>query len=329
MSVTSDIIIGPDGRPDAASSGRVAVAVGGIIDAHHHFWDLANNHYPWLQEQLITAHFGDYAAIRRSYLAPDLRADLGQVNLAASVHIEAHWRGGTAPEGETAWLTGHARDHGLPSVMMGAADLAAPDLDQVLAAHQAFPGFRGIRVMAMGRGAPEGAALYRDPQFQRGMAAMVAQDLCVDLQAPPITHVAVADLAAQFPKARIAITHCGLPLDRSAEGLERWRDGMSRLAEAPNVVVKLSGLAMTDWHWTCDSLAPLVQHLRTAFGPRRLMFGSNFPVDGLFSDYPTLLAGYVAALGPLPEADLRAIFHDTAKGFYRIDTPQPPKSKTP
>ena len=318
MTLANDIPLGPDGRPDAASCARIAGALGPIIDAHHHLWDLETNCYPWLQDQPVTAHFGDYSAIRRSYLVADLRDDLGPARLAGSVHVEAHWRGGTAPDGETAWLAGQARDHGLPSVMMGAADLRAPDLDQVLAAHQAHSGFRGIRVMAMGRGDPEGAALYRDPAFLRGMEMLAARDLCVDLQAPAITQGAVAELAARFPETRIAIIHCGLPLDRSDAGLRLWRDGMSRLADAPNVVVKLSGLPMTDRHWTCDNLAPLVQHLLAAYGAKRLMFGSNFPVDGLFSDYPTLLTAYVAALGAT-EAGLRAIFHDTAQEFYRIE----------
>lgn len=318
MTEYPDITLDIRGRPDQASARLIIAAIGPVVDAHHHLWDLQSNHYPWLQEAPIKTHFGDYNAIRRDYLPEEFLHDVKPTALAVSVHIEAHWRGGTDPAGESAWLATQAARHGLPNVIMGAADLCSPDLSATLDAHQLAPQFRGIRVMSMGRGAPEGAALYRDATFQRGLALLFDRGLCVDLQAPPATHEAVAELADLFPQGRFAVIHCGLPLDRSANGLADWRRGVTQLAQASNVYMKLSGLPMTDQSWSCASFAPLVRHICDTFGSARMMFGSNFPVDRLFSDFPTLLAGYVAALGQMDQANLRAIFHDTAQAFYQV-----------
>ena len=84
---------GRDLTPDAVAG--LLAGLGAIVDAHHHFWDLGRNHYPWLQEKPVQAHFGDYAAIRRNYLPADLKAALqagsAGIQLDATVHVEAHW----------------------------------------------------------------------------------------------------------------------------------------------------------------------------------------------------------------------------------------------
>lgn len=305
------------GRPDAAAVAVVAGAIGPVLDAHHHLWDLDANSYPWLQEKPVQAHFGDYSRIRKTYLASDYRRDVGIVQLAGSVHVEAHWRDGIAPQDETAWLSAHSDSQGLPDAIIGAAEAMSPDLDDVLNAHQAFARFRGIRIMAYGRGKPEGALRYRDECFRTGLARMVERDLIIELQAPPTAHGAVCELADLHPSARFVIIHCGLPIDRSGAGLATWREGIAMMARHENVSMKLSGLPMTDHKWDVSSFKPMVRHLLDNFGTYRLMFGSNFPVDGLFSDYPTLLAGYVAAIGVRDIAPLRRIFRETSSAFYR------------
>lgn len=127
-----------------------------------------------------------------------------------------------------------------------------------------------------------------------------------------------AALAADFPDVPIVLTHAGLPLDRSAGGLQAWRRGMRQLAERPNVWVKVSGLPMTDWRWTIESLRPLVLETIEIFGIKRAMFGSNFPVDGLYSDYDSLVDAYRMITAGFTLEERRAVFHDNAQRFYRL-----------
>ena len=311
-------------RFDPAHRAEILAAIGPIIDAHHHYWDLEHNQYPWLQSHRVPTHFGNYDAICRTYLRDDFQAAWQGVNVVGSVHVEAHWRAGQDPAGETRWLAslGHP-----PSACVGHADVLAPDLAQVLAAHCAAGGCRGVRMMTRRAKTPSGVALLQDPRFLRGLETVAAQGLSFDLQATPDMMPAAAELARRVPQLTILLTHAGLPLDQSPAGLALWRAGLTALAQCPNVAVKLSGLAMADWQWTAQSMAERVTQVFDIFGQDRLCFGSNFPVDSLFSSYPDLVAGYAAPFctqgsGPgsgLGADILRAIFHDTAQRLYRLE----------
>ena len=97
-----------------------------------------------------------------------------------------------------------------------------------------------------------------------------------------------------------------------------WRRGMRKMADCPNIAVKITGLPMTDWHWTTDSLRPVVLETIEIFGVDRCMFGSNFPIDGLHSSFDTLLDAYREIVATLSEDEQRALFHDNASRYYRI-----------
>ncbi|WP_336055543.1 amidohydrolase family protein [Nitratireductor sp. CH_MIT9313-5] len=304
---------------DAPSKPDLLLQIGPVVDAHHHFWDLEKNHYPWLQEAPVKAHFGDYGAIRRSYLPADLRKDAGAIDLLATVHVEAHWRGGREPEGETAWLGGLARDCGFPGAIVGFCDLLSANCDEVLARHQQHSRLRGIRMLTQRPGNPSGSALMRDTRFREGLKKVAAAGLSFDLQTTAQTMPAAVELVQDLPELSFALTHAGLPLDRSEAGLAAWRRGIAALSACSNVTAKLSGLPMCDWRWSVGSLRPFVLHLLESFGPERVMFGSNFPVDGLFSSYTDLLTAYAQiVLEGCGEKALSPVFRDTALRFYRI-----------
>ncbi|MDC0739583.1 amidohydrolase family protein [Cognatishimia sp. SS12] len=302
-------------RIHPAQRAELLARVGPIVDAHFHQWDLAANHYPWLQESPVKAHFGDYAAIRQSYLPADFAADHGEVVVAKRVHIEAHWRGFVDPAGETRWLSALA---GGPDAIVGHADLLAENLADVLDAHMQSSEFRGVRMMTQRPQPPAGLELISDPRFLAGLKTLAARGLNFDLQARPDMLQAARNMAENVGDLPIALTHAGLPLDRSSEGIELWQEGLRDIAKAPNVICKLSGLAMGDWHWSVASMTEMVRRVFDIFGPERLCFGSNFPVDRLFARYPDLLAAHIAALQSEKDADLRAVFHETAHRFYRL-----------
>ncbi len=293
-----------------------------IVDAHHHLWDLAANHYPWLSGPPVTAHFGPYDRIRKTYGVAEYLRDARGQHVVQSVHVEAG-ADPADPVRETRWLQAQADRYGFPHGIVAYADLAAPDAPAVLEAHRSFPNVRGIRMMAWppgqlrGSGDP-GRSRMSDRAWRRGFARLPTLGLTFDLQAPPPLMAEAAALAADFPDVGLALTHAGLPLDRSPEGLAAWRAGMRALAERPNVCVKVSGLAMTDWHWTVDSLRPLVLETIEIFGVDRAMFGSNFPVDGLYSDFDTLFDAYRRIVAGFTLDEQRRLFHDNARRFYRL-----------
>ena len=102
--------------------------------------------------------------------------------------------------------------------------------------------------------------------------------------------VATANILEAAPDTRVALCHAGSPHDRSSQGLDSWAQNLRHLSTLPQVVCKLSGLGMFDHRWTNQTIAPLIDTCLDQFGPERCMFGSNFPVDSLYSDYATLAA---------------------------------------
>lgn len=309
---------GTHDRPSPAECSKLVSRLGPVVDAHHHLWDLENHSYPWLQESPVETHFGDYAAIRKSYLPANYQTDTGEVQLLASVHVEAHWQGGRDPAGETRWLQEQADVHRIPTAIIAHADLTSADLAAVLDEHGQVSRFRGVRVMCLRGGDASGRKLLRSRSFLRGVAQLAERGLRLELQMNASLVREVRQLVQAFPQLPVMIIHAALPLDRQVEKVHAWRHCIEELSAQNGLHVKLSGLPMTDWQWTSDSLRPFIQHLVDCFGPERVVFGSNFPVDSLFSDYSTLLAAYVVALEHMGDAALHQIFRESANRFYAL-----------
>jgi predicted TIM-barrel fold metal-dependent hydrolase len=294
-----------------------------FVDAHHHLWDLrANPRYPWLVGPPVQTHFGDYASIRRNYVVADFRADAAGANLIKSIHCEAGWDR-SDPVGETRWLQATADREGLPTAFIVHCRLEADDVGETLDAHLAHSRVRGVRQLLftpeeLKRRVATSATLLDDPAWRRGFARLAPLDLAFDLQATVPVMTAAARLASDFPDTQIVLTHLGLPLDRSREGLEQWSRGMQRLAACPNIAVKISGLPMTDWKWTLASIRPLIRRAIGLFGAERCMIGSNFPVDRLHASFDQLIAAYKACFSDLSETEQHQILHGTAERIYRI-----------
>lgn len=295
-----------------------------IIDPHHHLWDLEHLHYPWLAEP-VEHIVGDYSAIRQSYLLADFRADTGNQALKRSVHLEAASDPG-APVDETAWLQAVAddpRSGGFPHGIVAHADLGADDAEDTLERHCRHANIRGIRQMlnygdepklrVAGRG-----DLMTDERWRAGFALLKKYGLSFDLQIWPWQMEDAASLAGDFPDIQLILNHAGSPIEQDDAGLARWRLGMERLAQAPNVAVKISGLGMFDADWTTESIRPLVLETIDAFGVERAMFASNFPVDKLMGGYDRIWESFDTITAAFSEDERRKLFHDNAKRYYRL-----------
>lgn len=285
------------------------------IDAHHHLWDLSAVHYPWLAAQGVERFFGNPAPIQRDYLLGEFRRDAN--GFSASVHIQVGAEDGWA---EASWVQSVAdANPDWPMAQVAFCDLTADERDTQLDRLQTLPTLRGVRQI-VGRAPGEDArtgtnALLDDPRFAAGLREVGARGMSFDLQLIPDLYDAMARVLDAAPDTPTALCHAGSPHDRSAAGLDAWAKQLMRLSERPQVTCKLSGLGMFDHDWSVQSIRPIFETVLDQFGPDRCMFGSNFPVDSLYSDYETLIRAYETLI---PREAQAAIFHETAARFYDL-----------
>jgi predicted TIM-barrel fold metal-dependent hydrolase len=294
-----------------------------IIDAHQHFWDLETNYLPWLRDEpQIPFRYGDYAALKRSYLPDDYRRDLDGIALAGTVFVETEWDR-RDPVGETRWVQTLRDRTGLPSVMVCHAALDRDDAPDILARQAAFPFVRGVRHKPRAASSPHkmerGArSSMTDPAWRHGFALLADHGLSFDLQTPWWHLAEAAELNMLYPDIRIILNHTGLPRDRSEGELAGWRAAMTVFAAAPNVAVKISGLGEPGHAWSLDRNRSVILDTIGIFGEDRCMFASNFPVDGLVGNLGTITAGFAEATEKLGLETQGKLFAGNARRIYRL-----------
>lgn len=294
-----------------------------VIDAHQHFWDLQRNRHPWLQDEPpVPFRYGDYTAIRRTYLPDDYRRDTATANVVATVHIEAEWTEDD-PVGEQRWLSGLRQATGLPTVSVAQARLDRDDVAEVLAAQASVDFVRGIRHKPRAATDPRDArrgesGSMDDARWRAGFALLAGHGLSFDLQTPFWHAEATAALARDFPSTQIVVNHGFLPCDRSAEGLASWRRALELIAGEPNVALKISGLGLPGRNWPVEDNVSAMRDAIRIFGTDRSMFASNYPVDSLCARFDTILAGFRAAIADRSEAEQMLLLGGNAARIYRI-----------
>jgi len=127
-----------------------------------------------------------------------------------------------------------------------------------------------------------------------------------------------ADLASAFPDLQIVLLHAGMLTDRNPATLAQWRAGMQALSGCPNVSTKLSALSTFARRCSAEIWQPIVHDTLAWFGPARCMFGSDFPVEKLWTDYQRLFQVFRKCIDHLSIDDQRAVLHDTAARTYRL-----------
>ncbi|WP_035201162.1 amidohydrolase family protein [Agrobacterium tumefaciens] len=292
-----------------------------IIDPHFHLWDLENNYYPWLSDGVKPSAFGDYTAINKTYLIGDYLADAANQNLVKAVHLDVGYDP-KDPSGETRWLQGVADKHGFPHGIVGYADLSKPDVGDLLDEHMQYPNFRGIRQsMNFHQDRTKTyltqAEVSRTPEWRNGFKELARRGLSFDLQIYYWQMEEFYELAYDFPEVQIILNHTGMQVD-GPDHFSGWRDAIKKLARAPNVACKISGLGMGNWNWTTEDFRSYVETAIAAFGVERCMFASNFPVDKLFSDYDRLFQAFREITEAYSREHRLALFHDNAARFYRL-----------
>ncbi|RVU22794.1 amidohydrolase [Streptomyces antnestii] len=278
-----------------------------VVDAHHHVWDLSVRDQDWITGEQL-------APIRRNFTLGDLAPLAHKSGVTATVLVQT-----VTVEEETPEFLALADGHELVAGVVGWADLTRPDIAETLARLAALPGGRylkGIRHQVQGEPDPEW--LLR-PDVLRGLAAVADAGLVYDLVVLPHQLPACAGAAAALPGLTFVLDHCGKPPVASG-AVEPWAGSLRALAALPNTVCKLSGLVTEadPATWTPDVLRPYADTVLEAFGPGRVMFGSDWPVCTLAATYEQVTQAAQELTGSLTAGEREAVFGGTATRVYRL-----------
>ncbi len=297
---------------------------GPIIDAHHHLWDLSLGRHPWITDadSPIKA-LGDVAFLRHDYMPADFVADIGPQNVAGTVYVEAAWDRSRPAEEEVLWVEALTRPPGMAARLVSWTDLRSPDAGRVLDGLAAHPSVVGIRETIRWHPDPakrwSESGILADPAWRRGFDELCRRNLSLELLMNPYQSDEVAALAAETPDQLFIVNHCGTPVDRDAEGLERWRRGLVLMGKQPNVQIKVSNYGAYGPDRSLDSLRRTVMTCIEAFGPRRSMFGSDYPVGRRSMPYQDMCERFKDIVRDFSAAEQRDLFHDNAARTYRFE----------
>jgi predicted TIM-barrel fold metal-dependent hydrolase len=291
-----------------------------IIDAHHHIWRQAD--LLWLQGPQQPRIFGDYGPLQRDYPIDEYLRDVKAAGVVKSIYVQANWPVERAVD-EVAWVQSVADRHGFPHGIVGYADLSAPNVADTLDRQLAYANLRGVRQQlhwhekTLYRFASR-ADLADDPAWRRGLREVGKRGLLFELQVFTSQMAASARLARDFPQVTFVLLHAGMQEDRSPAGIAAWREGMKLLAGCPNVVTKLSALGTFARQCSVALWQPVIEQTLEIFGPSRCLYGSNFPIEKLWTSYGEIIATMRAALAGLSASDQQAVLHDNAARIYRL-----------
>ena len=291
-----------------------------IVDAHHHIW--RQRDLPWLSGPMQPRIFGPYESIRRDYPIAEYRDDVAGTGVVQSVYVQANWPV-TRFEDEVAWVQSVSDDTGWPHAIVGYCDMTVEDARPSLDRLAKYPAMRGIRQQLHWHENPlyrfaTSPDLARDPTVQRNIAALSDYGWSFDLQVFARQMTGAAELAAACPEVTFVLQHAGMLEELSDAGWAVWRQGMGRLAEQRNVVSKLSAFGTFIHRNDADHIARLLSETVAIFGADRCLYGSNFPIEKLWTSYPALIGAFRDAAHTLSDAEQRAIFADTARRVYRL-----------
>ena len=292
----------------------------GIVDAHHHIWRQAD--LAWLSGPMQPRIFGPYEPIRRDYPIREYLGDIAGSGVLRSVYVQTNWPNDRF-EDEAAWVQQTANEHGWPHALVAYAGFGVEDVRPQLDRLARYPLVRGARMQLHWHENP----LYRftarpdlcaDPAIRRNIGHLADYGWSFDLQvfAPQMAEAAM--LAESCPKVTFVLQHAGMWEDLSPEGRTAWRAGITRLARCPNVVSKLSGLGTFIHRNDAAHITAVLDETVAIFGADRCLFGSNFPIEKLWTSYRDLVEAYRTATARLSPGQRDAIFAGTAKRVYRL-----------
>jgi len=284
-----------------------------FVDTHVHYIDLKdpNLHYSWLQPEWVHPVLGDIDGLKvLKYTAEHYIAETRFQNVTKCIHVQAAL-GIADPVEETRWLQEQADRTGFPHGIVAHCDLAGPDAETTIERHLEYANLRGVRDFGQGD-------YLADETWRKGYGLLAKHGLVFCLDLVPEDLPKVRALADAYPDVVLCIDHAGFPRRRDDEYFQMWGRGMKEAAGAPNTVVKVSGLGMCDNRWTVASFRPWVEGCIDAFGTERSFFGTNWPVDRLYSSYGDVVDAYAEIISGFSQSEQVALFSQNAERIFRV-----------
>jgi L-fuconolactonase len=282
------------------------------VDAHQHFWHYNMEEFGWIDDSM--------GAIRRDFLPSDLALLLRVSGVDASITVQAR-----QSIEETEWLLDLSHENDWIAGVVGWAALTEPAVEATLQRLAANPKLKGVRHVLQG----EPDAYMASEDFNAGVAKLRRYGLTYDLLVLARQLPAAIAFVDRHPQQPIVLDHIAKPLI-AAQDLEPWRTNIRKLAQRPHLCCKLSGMVTeADFdHWTIEQLRPYVDTVLEAFGPERLMFGSDWPVCTVAASYQRWHSTVASLLAELSRDEQASIFGNTAIHFYGLDSSRLPQQFT-
>jgi L-fuconolactonase len=272
-----------------------------IVDAHQHFWDPARGDYGWLKPD---------SPIHRVFSTAELRPLLIQAGVDATILVQA------APTpGETDYMLAIARKTPWVLGVVGWIDLLAPDAASEVRRRAADRHFLGVRPMLQDLTDPD---WIRQAALDPALNAIAAEGLVFDALILPHQIDAITELAARHPQISIVLDHGGKPKLGQADSMKGWARDLEKLAAAPNVTCKVSGLLNElPSDGSRADIIGAIGVLFDLFGPNRLLWGSDWPVLTLAGDYAGWFELAREAIAVKESAAVRTVMGESAMCVYR------------
>lgn len=272
------------------------------VDAHQHYWRFDPVRDAWITP--------DMAVIRRDFLPSDAAPLLAQVGIDAVVAVQAD-----QSEDETDFLLSLAAENAWIRGVVGWVDLRAHDLDDRVARWSSAPALKGFRHIAQG----EPDDFLMRPDVIAGVRQLGQLGYTYDILIYPRQLAAAHELVQQCPDVRFVLDHCAKPMIATGN-LAEWHTAIGRIARHENVTCKVSGLVTeASWNsWTYDEVLPVLDAVADAFGPERLMFGSDWPVCLLAADYSRVAEIVERWSEKLTAVERARLWGGTAQAVYSL-----------
>lgn len=274
-----------------------------IIDSHQHFWK-----YHPVKDAWIT---NDMKIIQQDFLPEHLAPIFQTLNIEGCVAVQAD-----QSEEETEFLLGLAKTNDFIKGVVGWVDLSSPNVSFRLEHYAQNPYFKGVRHILQA----EKEDFLLDPKFQFGISQLSTLNLTYDILVYPTHLKNTATLVSKFPENKFVLDHLAKPYIKSGE-IEQWKKDIQRIAQNPNVYCKLSGyVTEADLaNWKYQDFVPYFDVIFEAFGAYRVLFGSDWPVCLLATEYEEVLNIVNHYINELNLDEKQAILGGNASKFYNLN----------
>lgn len=277
--------------------------VGNRIDAHQHFWKFDPLRDSWITD--------DMSVLQRDFLPEDLQPLLEKNGMDACVVVQSD-----QSEAENVFQLENARKHDFIKGIVGWIDFQAENAEERLAYYSRYPKMKGFRHVLQGEA---DRALMLHPEFKRGISKLSRFGYTYDILIFPDQLRYAKEFVATFPNQPFVIDHLAKPNIKEKD-ITAWKKDIMAVAEHENVYCKISGMVTeADWkHWENHDFVPYLDVVVEAFGPKRIMFGSDWPVCQLAASYQQVICLVKDYFSSFTTTEQALFFGGNASAFYRL-----------